>query len=84
MASGYFVVRPPPGGVTGGFWTTILEAEVSHKSLLALLYCILERQKQRQVDRTAAVCAAQLYLTLLQIPGQCVLHLPIAQGDSYV
>jgi len=29
-----------------GFWTTLLDAEVSHKSLVALLYCLTERSKQ--------------------------------------
>ena len=107
-----------------GFWTALLDAEVSHKSLVSLLYCLTERPKQvslpetlQQVvcnftsfratvplrgiqwkgprmrlqillcgmlpdstsylfffqsltDRLSAIYAAQLYLVLLQMPGQ--------------
>ena len=57
-------------GVSVGFWTILLESDISHKALLALLYCILEKEKQRRVDRVVAVYSAQLYLTLLQIRGK--------------
>lgn len=38
---------PPSVGSSGvGFWTALLDAEVSHKSLVTLLYCLTERPKQ--------------------------------------
>ena len=41
------VVPLPSAGSSGvGFWTALLDAEVSHKSLVSLLYCLTERPKQ--------------------------------------
>ncbi|KAL5479917.1 hypothetical protein EMCRGX_G023519 [Ephydatia muelleri] len=56
-------------GFDGGFWSTIVEVNVSHKSLMALTYCLMERCKQTAVARLCATYAAQLYLVLLQMPG---------------
>jgi hypothetical protein len=28
------------------YWTALMDAEVSHKTLMALIYCLLERTKQ--------------------------------------
>ena len=33
-------------GESVGYWTTLLDTEVSHKTLLAIIYCLLERTKQ--------------------------------------
>ena len=81
-------------GFDGGFWSTIVEVNVSHKSLMALTYCLMERCKQVRfetievgvgrvnvpfppptptqtaVARLCATYAAQLYLVLLQMPGE--------------
>ena len=118
------MVPLPSAGSSGvGFWTALLDAEVSHKSLVSLLYCLTERPKQVSLlkcynklcppslvsglqylggdsvrrpkneatdfvvwhvarfhfisfffqtftDRLSAIYAAQLYLVLLQMPGQ--------------
>ena len=41
------MVPLPSAGSSGvGFWTALLDAEVSHKSLVSLLYCLTERPKQ--------------------------------------
>ena len=34
------------GGGGAGFWSALLDAHVPHKLLLALLYCILDSEKQ--------------------------------------
>jgi len=54
---------------TAGFWTSLMEINVSARSVLALLYSLMERPKPRPVDRICAVQAARLYLLLLQVPG---------------
>ena len=33
-------------GESVGYWTTLMDSEVSHKTLMALIYCLLERTKQ--------------------------------------
>ena len=60
---------PESGNV--GFWTTLLDAEVSHKSLVALLYCLTERSKQVGV---ALEHSMALPSALVLIGGTCVLY----------
>lgn len=104
-------------GFDGGFWSTLLEVNVSHKSLMALNYCLMERCKQVResgerrekggddveglvymgplaschlndfstslqtaIARLCATYAAQLYLVLLQLPGQ---HTYTCMRDTY-
>lgn len=52
-----------------GFWTVLFDAGVSHKCLLAVIYCLLDQSKTSFNDRICAVYCSQLYLTLLQVPG---------------
>lgn len=59
---------PPHQAERVGFWTVLMEVGVSFRSILAVLYCLMERSKPRPLDRICAVQAARLYLTLLQLP----------------
>ncbi|XP_064384274.1 condensin-2 complex subunit D3-L-like isoform X2 [Halichondria panicea] len=52
-----------------GFWTTLVEEGVTYRSLLGVLFGLLERNKTEPSDRVCAVCAALVYLSLLQLPG---------------
>ena len=38
------LVFPTAGGV--GFWSTLVDGEVSHKALLALIFSLLDRKKE--------------------------------------
>ena len=37
-------------GESVGYWTVLMDAEVSHKTLMAVIYCLLERTKQVSID----------------------------------
>ena len=37
-------------GESVGYWTTLMDTDVSHKTLMALIYCLLERTKQVSRD----------------------------------
>lgn len=52
-----------------GFWTSLMEINVSARTILALLYGMMERSKPRPVDRICAIQAARVYLMILQAPG---------------
>ena len=41
-----------------GYWTTLMDADVSHKTLMALIYCLLERTKQ--VSKISKHCGCLL------------------------
>ena len=38
-----------------------MDAEVSHKTLMAIIYCLLERTKQVSVNRQMFLCTLPLY-----------------------
>jgi hypothetical protein len=52
-----------------GLWTTLVDCGVSHRSLLALIFSILDRKSQTAEEVGCSVCAAQTYLCLLRLPG---------------
>ena len=52
---------PTDDDETVGYWTTLMDAEVSHKTLMAIIYCLLERTKQVSVNRQIFLCTLPLY-----------------------
>ena len=62
---------PTDDDETVGYWTTLMDTEVSHKTLMAIIYCLLERTKQVSVNRQIF-----LYFTILskenlfEVPGE--------------
>ena len=52
-------------GESARYWTTLMDAEVSHKILMALIYCLLERTKQ--VSKNSEVFFA--------IPSRCLISM---------
>ena len=50
------------------YWTTLMDAEVSHKTLMALIYCLLERTKQ--VSKKIVRCS--LFFT---IASRCLISM---------
>lgn len=52
---------PTDDDETVGYWTTLMDAEVSHKILMAIIYCLLERTKQVSVNRQMLLCTLPFY-----------------------
>ncbi|KAI0221272.1 Condensin-2 complex subunit D3 [Lamellibrachia satsuma] len=65
-------------GPTGeGFWTVMMENELSHRSLIALLYYIMETAQRRlasAAQKEAGIVAAAVYFSIIKIPGSGAFH----------
>ena len=56
----------PDGDGSIGYWTTLLDADVSHKTLMALIYCLLERTKQ------VCIRLVFVHVCLTSFPGSLI------------
>ncbi|CAH1786833.1 unnamed protein product, partial [Owenia fusiformis] len=59
-------------GSRQGFWTVLVENELHHKNLVALLFYLMEVGSKRVssvIQKEAGIVASELYLSLVTVPG---------------